>query len=238
MKVVGTVPPVPERAGHSIFQRWGGSRVRRVLLRQQSAGVIAAGAGEVGVDVHPPGHHDHASGIERGRAVRAGSLRPGHSRCRCLAPLHPPGWPGREPFHRRSEAAAPRSQRLRPPRRIIIRQRFEGLNGRALTAEGRPQRERNLVHPVRGPALVNAGDTGIDRHPCGELRPRVAPGPIATVSMLCEGGSSLRRQGWRAHDQRGTEAAPGPAGRGRDRPVCTWGYRGNDLPRTGSRSAR
>ena len=39
-----------------------------MLLGQQPAGVVAARAGDVRVDVHAAGHHDHAARVERRRA--------------------------------------------------------------------------------------------------------------------------------------------------------------------------
>jgi hypothetical protein len=41
-----------------------------MLLREQAARMIAAGAGEVGMDVHPSGHDDHTPSVEGGRTVR------------------------------------------------------------------------------------------------------------------------------------------------------------------------
>ena len=58
------------RAGVALQQGRRRHGIRRVLIGDEATGVIAARAGEVRVDVHSAGHHDHTGGIERPHAGR------------------------------------------------------------------------------------------------------------------------------------------------------------------------
>ena len=145
------MPPVPERASGSPSTSVGrGAGIGGVLVGDEPPGVVAARAGEVGVDVHAAGHDDHAARVERRRAGRAGARRCVRPRCRCRAPRRRRRWPGRGPRRRRSEAAPARSSAPPAPRARTAASSAASVSAADRGAgERRAQRQRHVVHPVR-----------------------------------------------------------------------------------------
>ncbi len=80
------------RPGLAFEQDRSRSRIGRVLVGNEPAGMIAARAREMSVDVHPAGHHDHAARIESGDARREATRRYARPRCRRPAPRRRSRW--------------------------------------------------------------------------------------------------------------------------------------------------
>ena len=150
-----------------------GARIRRVLVGDEPAGVVAARAGEVRVDVHAARHHDHPARHRASarRPAASATIRPSSMQTSRISPstplagscTAPPTIRSRSPAHRR---LPPEPARSAPSSRTSVS--AAAARGR----QDRRQRQRHVVHPVAGPGLVDAGDAGVDRHAGARHRAR------------------------------------------------------------------
>ena len=217
--------------GLAVQQRGRCDRVGGVLVRNQPARVVAARAGEMGVEVHPAGHHDHPAGVQLRRVGRE-TLDDAPVLDADVADLAVDAVRG---VVDRS-AGDPEPHRIRRPRtsrssasRVSAAPRRPGNGG--------SERQRHVVHPVAGAGFVNAGDAGVDGDAKIESR-------FARPRTHDHGGNSgerrprrLRQTRGRSSDEDGVEAT---ADHGPDR-ACqarNGAPRRRGPRRTGSRSAR
>jgi hypothetical protein len=101
----------------TLIERGSCSGVGRVLFRQQTAGVIAAGAGQVGVDIHPSRHYDHPRDVQpRGTLWQALHDAPVFNADVAHFTIHTVGWVvNRSAGDSELRSGAHRWLRLRPP---------------------------------------------------------------------------------------------------------------------------